>query len=151
MNVWRPPADQPQLLEWWRPLLRAARRGRQARVLWPIDPTEFELVGRFIRAGKPDVWLYVHDRSAGELLVDDAGRTYDFVPYKTGRVRGRFREISVQDAVWRARLPDLIEPDNNWWPLPRSAHRRGEDVLHLPEAPTRVTRMRHLRLVSSHN
>ncbi len=62
------------------------------------------------------------------------GCTYAFVRYRSGHALGRFKQIDVQEAVWRARLPAVVDPDDE-----------GE-----PDLPNEhdVRERRHLRLVS---
>jgi hypothetical protein len=152
MRWWYPAPGQPELMAWWRPLLAASCRARQERVFWPIHVEEFALGGRVDRKSKPSVWVYVHLRSGGEVLVDDDGRTYEFIPYRSGRALGRFNEIKVRHAVWRARLPDVVEPIWYEEPSPRlvedaAGHWWSADGPRPPSADD-VREGRHLRLVS---
>jgi hypothetical protein len=152
MRWWHPAQGEPELMSWWRPLLAASCRARLERVFWPIHVEEFVLGGRVDRNSKPSVWVYVHQRSDGEVLVDDDGRTYEFVRYRSGRALGRFKEISVRSAVWRARLPDIVEPIWYEEPSPRlvedaAGHWWSADGPHPPSADD-VREGRHLRLVS---
>jgi hypothetical protein len=152
MRWWQPALGEPELMQWWQPLVAASRRARLEQVCWPIHVDEFTLGGRVDRGSRPSVWVYVHRRSGGEVLADEDGRTYKFVPYRSGRAIGRFKEISPRDAVWRARLPDVVEAiwyeepsprlvkdaAGKWWPA---------DHPHPPSADD-VREGRHLRLVS---
>ena len=97
---------------------------------------EFTLGGRVDRDPRPAVWVYVHRRTSQEVLADSDGRTYNFVRYRSGRALGRFDEIDVRKAVWRARLPAVVERDCDDDEEPDPPN--GDDV-HEP---------RHLRLVS---
>ncbi|HEY3095226.1 MAG TPA: hypothetical protein VGK05_00150 [Acidimicrobiia bacterium] len=142
MDFWQPARGEPELMEWWRPLVAASHRARVERVFWPIYIEEFALGGRVDRGSRPSVWVYVHLRTKGEVLADGEGRTYEFVPYRAGPALGRFKEIEVRHAVWRARLPDFVEPIWYEEPSPRPV----EDA-HLPSADD-VRERRHLRLVS---
>lgn len=110
MRWWHPSPDEPELLDWYRPLLRASRRARAERVLWPLHLDEFELGGRVERPKRAAIWVYEHRANGGELLVDWSGQTYEFIRYRTGRQLGRFKEVGVRTAIWRARLPDVVEP-----------------------------------------
>jgi hypothetical protein len=152
VEFWLPTRGQPELMHWWRPLLAASRRARLERVFWPIYIEEFLLGGRVDRGSRPSIWVYVHKQSRGEVLADDEGRTYEFIPYRSGRALGRFKEIKVRHAIWKARLPDVVEPiwyeepaprlvedaAGNWW---------SADQPHPPSAED-VREGRHLRLVS---
>jgi hypothetical protein len=152
MRWWRPTAGEPELMEWWRPLLKASHRARLEEVPWPIHIDEFTLGGRVDRGSRPAVWVYVHRGSGREILADDDGCTYEFVPHRSGRSLGRFKQIQVRHAVWRARLPDVVEPiwyeepsprlvdgaAGNWW---------SSDEPHPPSAED-VRERRHLRLVA---
>lgn len=118
MRWWQPADGQPELFDWWRPLLAAARRGRDDRVPWLIQLDEFILVGRVDRKPRPAVWHYRH-QAGGYLLADAAGRTYDWAPNRSGRAAGRFKEIRIRHAIWAAGLPeaedqDPPDPDPDW-------------------------------------
>jgi hypothetical protein len=139
-------------MEWWRPLLKASHRARLEEVPWPIHIDEFTLGGRVDRGSRPAVWVYVHQGSIREVLADDEGRTYEFVPYRSGPQLGRFKEISARDAVWRARLPDVVDPIPYDEPRPRlvwdaDGPSRAADQPRPPSAEA-VRERRHLRLVS---
>jgi hypothetical protein len=134
MRWWKPAPGQPQRLDWWRPLLAVSRRAQLEQVRAPVKVRDFTLGGRVDRGPRPAVWVYVHRRTSQEVLADSNGRTYDFVRYRSGRALGRFKEIDVQHAVWRARLPAVDDPDDDGEPDPPNAYD--------------VRRPRHLRLVS---
>jgi len=113
MELWSPPHDKPHLFEWWRPLVLASERARRGRVPWPIHLDEFRLAGRVLRSGRPDVWIYEHHANGGSLCVDATGTTYRFIPTPGDRGRGvvgQFRPCDVNSAVWRAGLPEVVEP-----------------------------------------
>jgi hypothetical protein len=133
MRWWQPAPGQPERLDWWRPLHAVSRRAQLEQVRAPVNVGEFTLGGRVDRGPRPAVWVYVHRRTSHEVLADSDGRTYDFVRYRSGRALGRFKEIDVQHAVWRARLPAVVEPDDDD-PDPTSTHL--------------VHERRHLHLVS---
>ena len=140
MRWWTPGDGQPELFDWWRPLLLAARRAWVDEVPWPIHIDDFALLGRAERRSKPDVWAYAHHRSRGELYVDNDGQTYKFIPYQSGG--GRFAEIDIRTAVWRARLPDYVTPV--WFHEPRHRWDEPDDE---PGAPVVVRRRGHLAIV----
>jgi hypothetical protein len=119
MRWWEPSPDEAELFDWWRPLLAASRHARDEKVYWPIHVDEFAFTGRVERRPRPAIWVYEHRRSGRELLVDAEGRTYKFVVYRSGRRLGRFAEIDVRAAIWRACLPDVVEPI--WYDEPRPA------------------------------
>jgi hypothetical protein len=147
MRWWRPSPDEPELFDWWRPLLAFSRRAREERVPWPVHVGEFELCGRVERGTRPAIWIYEHRANRGELLVDWHGRAYDFIRYRTGRQLGRFREIGVRRAVWRAALPDVVEPV--WYEdehRPRRAAEPIEPPAWVSAAPAPLRR-RHLYVV----
>jgi len=129
MDLWRPPADEPILHEWWLPLLAASRRAREERICWPLHVDEFALEGRIDRGPRPSIWVYVHGGSLDELLVDADGRAYEFVPHRSGRSPGRFKEIRLRHAIWRARIPDHVEPV--WFDAPPAPLRDPVDALRL--------------------
>jgi hypothetical protein len=110
MELWSPPHDKPHLFEWWRPLLLASQRARRRRLPWPIHLDEFRLAGRVVRSGRPDVWIYEHHANGGALCIDATGTTYKFIPTPRARGVGQFRPCDVRSAVWRAGLPEVVEP-----------------------------------------
>jgi hypothetical protein len=105
-----PPPDQPELFDWWRPLLAVSRRLRLERVPWPIHVDEFRFCGRFERRPRPAVWAYEHRATKGVILADWSGQTYRFIEHRRGRQAGRFTKCDVRVAIWRARVPDVVEP-----------------------------------------
>lgn len=145
MRWWQPEPGEPELFDWWRPLLRASHRARIDEVPWPIYIDEFKLAGRIDRASRPPIWGYVHRRTDGELLVDDDGATYEFVRYRRGPQLGRFKEIGLRHAIWRARLPEVVEPI--WYDEPTPQLVDDASGNHFPTAED-VRERRHLRLVS---
>jgi hypothetical protein len=153
MRWWEPTQGEPQLLDWWRPLLEASKHARLEEVPWPIHVDEFALGGRVERGKRdPVIWVYVHRANRGEILADSGGQTYEFIHYRTGPQLGRFKEIDVRDAIWRARLPDVVKPI--WYdePSPRlvqdaAGHRWSADEPH-PSSADEVREGRHLRLVA---
>jgi hypothetical protein len=110
MELWSPPHDKPHLFEWWRPLLLASQWARRRRVPWPINLDEFRLAGRVVRSGRPDVWIYEHHANGGALCVDAIGTTYKFIATPRAKGVGRFRPCDIRSAVWRAGLPEVVEP-----------------------------------------
>jgi hypothetical protein len=110
MELWSPPHDKPHLFEWWRPLLLASQQARRRRVPWPIHLDEFRLAGRVLRGGRPDVWIYEHHGNGGSLCIDATGATYRFIPTPMARGVGQFRPCDVRSAIWRAGLPEVVEP-----------------------------------------
>jgi hypothetical protein len=153
MRWWEPTPGEPELLDWWRPLLRASHRARLAEVPWPIHFDEFSLAGYVERGrGRPLIWVYAHRINRGEILVDDGGQTYEFIRYRNGPQLGRFKELSVRHAIWRARLPDVVKPIWYEEPSPRlvedaAGHWWSSDAPHPPTADE-VREGRHLRLVA---
>jgi len=105
MQLWQPAPDEPERLDWWRPLLAVKRRAQAERVPSPVEAEEFVFRGRVDRGPRPAVWIYEHRRSGREMLADGRGRTYEFVQYRTGAQLGRFNEIGVWRALLRARVP----------------------------------------------
>jgi hypothetical protein len=129
MDLWSPPHDAPHLLEWWRPLILVSRRARADRFPWPLHLDEFRLAGRVERHGRPDVWIYDHHESRGSVCVDARGQTYKFVATPNGKGVGQFRECPLRTALWRAGLPDVVDPI--WYEPPRSpAGDGGEHDVH---------------------
>lgn len=110
MELWSPPHDAPHLLEWWRPLILVSRRARAERFPWPVHIDEFRLAGRVKRQGRPDIWIYDHHENGGSVCVDAAGQTYKFMATPRAKGPGQFRQCTVRTALWRARLPDVVQP-----------------------------------------
>jgi hypothetical protein len=110
MELWSPPHDAPHLLEWWRPLILVSRRARTERFPWPVHVDEFRLAGRVKRQGRPDIWIYDHHENGGSVCVDATGQTYKFLATPGAKGPGQFRRCNVRTALWRARLPDVVQP-----------------------------------------
>ena len=110
MDLWHPPADQPQLLEWWNPLLLASQAARAERCPWPIHIDDVMLMGRIDRGPRPAIWVYKHAESRGELYLDSTGQPYKFTKTPNGRSLGRFTPCDVQAAIWLAGLPSFVQP-----------------------------------------
>jgi hypothetical protein len=156
MRLWQPSPDQPELFDWWRPLLVVGRLAREDRVPWAIHVEEFAFKGRIERDSRPAIWVYEHKVSGRELLADWKGGTYEFIRYRRGRQLGRFKEISVRIAVWRAGLPDVVEPvaydhsdvdGDGDEPMPRAAGVAGDSDHPALAGSPRAVRRRHLSLV----
>jgi hypothetical protein len=144
MKWWHPNPDEPELHDWWRPLLLAARHVRDEELHWLIHIDDFALFGRADRKDKPSIWRYRHLDTGLMLDVDDYGRPYKFIAYTKGPSSGRFKEIQLRHAVWRVGLPHV--DDGVWWRPPSRPYEPwvddddGEDNNNEPE-------QRHLRLV----
>jgi hypothetical protein len=110
MELWSPPHDKPHLFEWWRPLLLASQQARRRRLPWPIHLDEFRLAGRVLRGDRPDVWIYEHHANGGSICVDATGTTYRFIETPMAKGLGQFRPCDIRSAVWRAGLPEVVEP-----------------------------------------
>jgi hypothetical protein len=167
MDLWSPPHDAPHLLEWWRPLMLVSRCARLDRFPWPVHLDEFRLAGRVNRQGRPDIWIYDHHRNGGSVCADATGQTYKFVATPRARAVGRFSPCPVRTALWRARLPEVVEPmwheepkrapwDDAWHPDaeadadPAAAFDDGAGEPGVPAEvpPARVVRRGHLTLVA---
>jgi hypothetical protein len=144
MRWWTPAPGEPELMAWWRPLLKAARTARENEVPWPIHIDEFAFCERVKRDRHPDVWVYRHNGSGGILFADDDGRTYKFIEYLSGPSRGRFAEIDVRQAIWRAGLPNVVKPV--WYERPPRPY--ADDVDLYDDRPPPAAGDRRLRLVS---
>ena len=141
MDVWTPPDGEPQLLDWWLPLILLGRAAREDQFPWPVYPEEFELGMRVDRKPRPSVWVYRHLRSGGELLVDSEGQPYRFIPTPNGWSVGQFRTCELRRALWAAGLPGVVEPV--WYEPPPPRHDWEE-----PEADG-ASPGRHLRVVGT--
>lgn len=87
-----------------------SRRARVDRFPWPVHLDEFRLAGRVKRQGRPDIWIYDHHENGGSVCVDATGQTYKFIATPRGKGVGQFRPCELRTALWRARLPDVVEP-----------------------------------------
>lgn len=87
-----------------------SRRARAERFPWPVHLDEFRLAGRVRRQGRPDIWIYDHHENSGSVCVDATGQTYRFFATPKGKGVGQFRPCELRSALWRARLPDVVEP-----------------------------------------
>lgn len=133
MQLWTPAPDEPERLDWWRPLDAVRRRAQAEHVPSPLHTDEFVFRGRVDRGRSPAVWIYEHRRSGREMLVDGRGRTYEFVRYRTGDQLGRFNEIGVWPALLRARVPAASGAGG--FPTPAPVVRRRHLSL-VPSLPT---------------
>src|SRR5206468_12823186 len=111
MNLWRPDPDEPELLDWWRPLFTVARLAREDEFPWQVVIDDFRLFGRVKRSGRPDVWIYTCVATGGELRVDDHGTTYKFIPTPNARGVGQLRPTSLNSALWRVGVPASRQPE----------------------------------------
>lgn len=100
-----------------------SRRARAERFPWPVHLDEFRLAGRVVRTGRPDVWIYEHLDNGGSLCADAAGDTYRFVATPRSEGVGQFRRCELRTALWRARLPDVV--DRVWYERPAAG---GDDA-----------------------
>lgn len=116
MHVWQPAPAEVELLAWWRPLLLVSRRVVQQQMPWPVHFDEFQLIGRIDRPGRPAVWIYQHRVSQGCIHVDEYGQTYRYVSTPGRAASGRFEQITVQECVHLADLPEVTEPVEHWVP-----------------------------------
>lgn len=110
MDLWYPPKDAPHLFEWWRPVVLAARNARLDRFPWPLHIDDVMLMGRVDRGSRPDIWVYKHIESRGEIYLDATGQAYKFTHTPNAKGYGRFTPIDIRAALWRASLPTVVEP-----------------------------------------
>ena len=121
MEMWYPDDDAPIDPNWWAPLMRlglaAARDGLPA-----LDPEEFMFMGRVVRKGRPDIWLFKHIYSRRYANVDECGEPYRYIPPKDvlhSKSDGRYVTQDRRSAWWNLDLIDyspavqatLPEPD----------------------------------------
>lgn len=132
MKLWFPPNDQPHLLEWWRPLLLASRHARIEHFPWPLHIDDMMLMGRVDRPSRPPIWVSKHVVSRGEVYLDATGQAYKYTATPKAKGHGRFTPCDIRTALWRARLPDVVEPIWYEEPMQRS---RWDDVEPLDDAP----------------
>lgn len=140
MKLWFPPNDAPHLLEWWRPLLLASRKAWTEQFPWPLHLDEMMLMGRVDRASRPAIWVYKHVESRGEVYLDATGQAYKYTATPKAKGHGRFSPCDIDTALWRARLPDVVEPIWYEAPPPRPRWEGVEppgDEVPPPPSPTR--------------
>ena len=70
-----PPEGEPQLLDWWRPLLYLARHLHERGHSWVLDIDQFEVRGCVHRSGRGAVTVYGFRPTGREVYVDVHGRT----------------------------------------------------------------------------
>lgn len=128
MELWYPPKDRPHLFEWWRPLILASRAARLDQFPWPVNIDEMILVGRIDRGSRPSIWVYRHPEARGELYVDRTGQTYKFTRTPRAKSYGRFTPCEVRHALWRAGMPEVVEPVWYREPPPRLDDDRQADA-----------------------
>lgn len=107
MKYWRPHPDEPELMEWWRPLVLVIRRAIDDEFPWVVRLDDFIVSGRVIRSGRPDVWVYRLLTTGGELLADAEGQTYRFVPTPNAVGPGRLYPNEIRSAIWGSGLPHV--------------------------------------------
>ena len=107
---WWTGEDQPHLHEWWLPLLAASRHAARTRFRGPSTSTNSQ------SSDGPTVGLVrpcgcTGMAASGHVLLTDAdGETYRYIPRVSDPERGQFRSIDIRAAIWRAHLPDHVEP-----------------------------------------
>lgn len=116
MGFWYPDDDAPIDPNWWAPLMRfglaAARDGLPA-----LDPEEFMFMGRIVRKGRPDLWLFKHIFSRRYANLDEYGEPYRYIPPKdvlNSKSDGRYVTQDRRSAWWHLDLIDFspaLEPD----------------------------------------
>ena len=170
MKLWTPEPGEPELFEWWQPLVAAARAAMDAALPWPLSLDRFQFAGRIDRAGKPAIYAYAHVVNHGWIFVDPSGQAYEYVE-RPGRAVGAFRPVSLAEAlriaaidrVEDARLiydeaspmlasfsDDDGDDDDGEWPegAGRLGYADGSAVSRPVRRPAaRRARPRHLRLV----
>jgi len=122
VHLWQPTIDEPERLDWWRPLQAVSRRAQAEHVPSPLHVDEFVFRGRVDRGRRPSVWIYEHRDTGREMLADSRGRTYEFVRCRTGGSLGRFNEIGVWPALLRARFCRHSSPAPARPPVLRRRH-----------------------------
>jgi len=158
-HIWEPGAAEPVLLEWFAPLIQLGQRAREERIHWPVLVEDCELVRRVDRTSAPHVWTYRHRHTGGELHVDDAGATYNYLPHPSAGAGGRFVSTPLRRAVYAAQLHR--QPEDLWYEFPgeRAQHAAlagslagppEETSSHAREQPgARPAHRRHRHLVLS--
>ena len=116
MDFSYPDDDAPIDPNWWGPLMRfglaAARDGLPA-----LDPEEFMFMGRVVRKGRPDLWLFKHIYSRRYANLTDVGQAYRYVPPRDvlrSKSDGRYVKQDGRSAWWHLDLIDFspaLRPD----------------------------------------
>lgn len=113
VRSWTPLPGEPHLLEWWRPLITFSRRARLDECAWPVHVDEFSFLGGVVRPSRAALFIFRHDRADRELVLDDDGWPYRFIPATSGRSAGRY--VAAKDlnqGIWLAGIPGVTNP----WP-----------------------------------
>ena len=130
LKIWRPPPDQPHLLAWWWPLHRLLRAVWFEGITVFTVLEDFALVGRVVRSGTPDLWIYRHHGTNREAFCDDGGRAHELRPMPSNPTRGRFyawpapyalARVSLRDqptTTWTEELAKLTDSDVQQWSVP---------------------------------
>jgi len=116
MDFWYPDDGAKPDPAWWAPLMRfglaMAREGLPA-----LDPDEFMFMGRIVRKGRPDIWLFKHVYSRRHANLDECGGAYRYIPPKdvlNSKSDGRYVALDARSAWWRLDLIDFspaLRPD----------------------------------------
>lgn len=107
VQLWSPRAGEPHLRAWYEP---AARSGRA------VDDLRF--LGRVERGLEPALWLYRHDGSGDELLVDVAGVAHQAADDSRRRAGFRFEAVGAPAAA--ATEGGIVLPFRRRAPVERS-------------------------------
>jgi hypothetical protein len=111
MRVIPPEFDEPELLAWWNPLLVLARRARLAEPPWALYIDEFRFRGRVKRSGNRVLWVYEFAATLRDVMCDDDGDTYRFVPFADSPWKGRIKACDLDRAMYDAGIPFVpLEP-----------------------------------------
>lgn len=97
-----PPYRYPLDDEWTRPLDGVARAIVGVRRFRYFDLGDFMIMGKEVRRGRPDVYLYKHRYTRRYINLDQAGHAYRYIGPKTldSDYTGRYvRRRSLRDAL----------------------------------------------------
>lgn len=103
--------DRPLDPQWLRPLYLVWPAIPALPPLERFDPDDFMVMGRVLRAPRPDITLYKHRFTRRYLNVDAAGRTYRYAgppseSFRSGEYRRQDLVASLR-ALGLGELPDL--------------------------------------------
>jgi hypothetical protein len=135
-QLWRPSAGEPHLPAWYEPLAALCRRTGTGSI-WRPFLEDCRFVGRVEPKGGPVLWLYVHEGSGGEVLVDIDGVAHLPRADRRRKLGYRFEAVTSRAAAFQlglhrlgdgfsARTPTRVV---SWHPEPTEEHGAGARVL----------------------
>jgi hypothetical protein len=101
MKVTAPAEGQPELFEWWCPLLAVGRRLRETGEPWTLQLDDFAFRGWVKRQGKATLFVYGYSPTGSDVICDAAGNTYQDRHFSNGE-RSRLKTCERDTAMFQA-------------------------------------------------